>query len=136
MLKFEVIITAEFSYAPSIWMFYSRRLNNRINHIHERALRLMFKNYTSSLVELLPEGRSFRIHQRGLQKLAIKIFKAELGSAPGNMGNIFKITENLYDSKNETKLENKLKNVCNVRYGYETGPFVAQRIRSNIPKEY
>lgn len=117
-------------------MFYSRRLNNRINHIHERALRLMFKNYTSSLAELLPEGRSFRIHQRGLQKLAIKIFKVELGSAPGNMGNIFKITENLYDSKNETKLENKSKNVCTVRYGYETGPFVAQRIRSNIPKEY
>ena len=49
-LKFEqrkwllnAFITAKFSYAPVIWMFYCRKLNNRINYIHERTLRLVYK---------------------------------------------------------------------------------------------
>ena len=36
-------ITFHFSYCSLVWMFYSRRLNTRINHIHERALRLFIK---------------------------------------------------------------------------------------------
>ena len=46
-------ITAQFSYAPVIWMFYYRKLKYRINHIHERALRLVYKDYTSFFDELL-----------------------------------------------------------------------------------
>ena len=33
-------ITSQFSHCPLIWMFHSRSLNNKINRIHERALRL------------------------------------------------------------------------------------------------
>ena len=36
-------ITSHFSYCPLVWMFHSRRLNNRINHIHERALRIIYQ---------------------------------------------------------------------------------------------
>ena len=32
-------ITSHFSYCAIVWMFHSRKLNERINHIHERALR-------------------------------------------------------------------------------------------------
>ena len=45
-------ITSQFNYAPLTWMFHSRTLNNKINRLHERALRLIyedeiypFKNY-------------------------------------------------------------------------------------------
>ena len=40
-LLLNAFITAQFSYASVIWMFHSRKLNNGINHIHERALRLV-----------------------------------------------------------------------------------------------
>ena len=36
-------IISHFSYCPLVWMFHSRRLNNRINHIHERALRIIYQ---------------------------------------------------------------------------------------------
>ena len=45
--------TSQFFYVLVICMFYSRKLNNRINHIHERVLRLVYKDYTSSFDELL-----------------------------------------------------------------------------------
>ena len=31
------LITSHFSYSPLVWMFHSRKLNERINHIHERV---------------------------------------------------------------------------------------------------
>ena len=35
-------ITSQFSYCPLIWMFHSRRMEHRINKVHERALRLIY----------------------------------------------------------------------------------------------
>ena len=34
-------IESQFEYCPLAWMFHSRILNNRINRLHERALRLV-----------------------------------------------------------------------------------------------
>ena len=47
------IYYSQFSYVPVIWTFHSRKLDNRVNHIHERILRLVYKDYTSSFDELL-----------------------------------------------------------------------------------
>ena len=88
-LLLNAFITSHFSYAPVVWMFHSRKLNNRINNIHERALRLVYKDYTSSFDDLLATDNSFKIHQRNLQKLATEIFKVKQGIAPAIMNNIF-----------------------------------------------
>ena len=41
-------VTSQFSYCPLIWMFHSRRLNNKINSIHERTLRITYHDNTST----------------------------------------------------------------------------------------
>ena len=46
-------LTFHFSYCPLIWIFNSRRLDNRIDHIHEKALRVIYQDYNSSFKELL-----------------------------------------------------------------------------------
>ena len=38
----KAFITSQFNYAPLTWMFHSRTLNNKINKLHERALRLVY----------------------------------------------------------------------------------------------
>ena len=43
----KAFITSQFSYCLLIWMFHSRNLNNKINRIHERALRLVYHNNLS-----------------------------------------------------------------------------------------
>ena len=65
-LLLNAFITSHFSYAPVVWMFHSRKLNNRINKIHERALRLVYKDYISSFDDLLAKDNSFKIHHRNL----------------------------------------------------------------------
>ena len=34
-------IFSQFGYCPLVWMFHSRKINNRINNTHERALRII-----------------------------------------------------------------------------------------------
>ena len=50
----KTVITSQFSYCPIIWMFHSRKINNRINNIHERALRLTYKNNQTSFNPICP----------------------------------------------------------------------------------
>ena len=119
-----MFITSHFSYAPVVWMFHSRKLNNRINNIHER---LVYKDYTSSFDDLLATDNSFKIHQRNLQKLAIEIFKVKKGIAPAIMNNSFEFNDNLCSLRNDT-VYFKSRNVRTVRYGIETASFVGPRI--------
>ena len=70
----KVFITSQFSYCPLIWMFHSRNLNNKINRIHERALRLVYQN-NLSFAELLDLDNSVTVHQKNLQVLATEIYK-------------------------------------------------------------
>ena len=51
---------------------YSRTLNNKINHIHERALRTVYSDYKSSFNELLNKDDAL---QKIVQNLAIEIYK-------------------------------------------------------------
>ena len=77
----KAFITPQFSYCPRVWMFHSRTLNNRINKIHKRALRLVYKNETFlSFDDLLKRDRSVSIHQKNLQILATEIYKTKMTS--------------------------------------------------------
>ena len=54
----KAFIESQFNYCPLIWMLHSRALNNKINRIHERALRtyILIIIYLSknSLIKMAP----------------------------------------------------------------------------------
>ena len=75
-------VTSQFSYCSLIWMFHSRRLNNKINSIHERALRITYQDNMSTFQELLNKDNSLSIHHRNLQVLATEMFKIHRGLSP------------------------------------------------------
>ena len=57
---------SQFGYCPLVWMNHNRSLNNRINTLHERALHLVYSDFTSSFTELLKKDNSVTIHQKNL----------------------------------------------------------------------
>ena len=73
---------SQFGYCPLIWIFHSRRLNNKINPIHERALRITYQDHTSTFQELLNKENSVSIHHRNLQVLVTEMFKIHRGMSP------------------------------------------------------
>ena len=85
----KAFIESQFNYCPLIWMFHSRTMNNKINRIHERALRLVYSDHVSSFDELLKKDRSFSIHHRNIQGLAIELYKFFHGLSPSNTKNYY-----------------------------------------------
>ena len=66
---------SQFKYCPLTWMFHSRKLNNKINRLQERALRLVYNDFNSSFRQLLDEDNSFTIHHQNIQSLVIEMYK-------------------------------------------------------------
>ena len=75
----KVFITSQFSYCLLIWMLHSRALNNHINNIHERALRLTYKDNKSSYKQLLEKDHSVTVHHKNktYNLLVTEIFKVK-----------------------------------------------------------
>ena len=84
---------SQFNYCPLIWMFHSRNLNNKINRLHERCLRVIYNDKTSSFEQLLENDNSVSIHHRNIQTLAIEMYKVTNGLSPEIISEIFQITE-------------------------------------------
>ena len=82
---------AQFNYCPAVWMFHSRSLNNEINRLHERCLRIMYNDKHSNFEELLVKDNSVSIHHDNIHTLAIEIYKIANGICPEIMNNIFKV---------------------------------------------
>ena len=70
-------IETEFNYCPLTWMFHNGTLNNKINKLHERALRITYKDEKSTFSELLEKDKSVTIHERNIQKLPTLLYKVK-----------------------------------------------------------
>ena len=66
-------VISQFSNCPSIRMFHDRGASSKINHIHERPLRIAYQDFTSRFAELLLNDNSVSIHKRNLQMLVAEI---------------------------------------------------------------
>ena len=55
----KTFIESQFNYCQLIWMLHSRTINNKINHLHERALRIVCSDFKSSFEVLLIKDNSF-----------------------------------------------------------------------------
>ena len=74
-ILFKTFIESQVGYCPLVRMFHSRKVNNKINHLYECSLLIVYKDNYSSYVDLLLKDKSFTIHQRNIQSLAIELFK-------------------------------------------------------------
>ena len=132
-LIFNSFIISNFSYCPIVWMFHSRKLNERINHIHERALRIVYRDFTSSFQELLVKDNSVTIHQKNLQKLVTEIFKVKKNLAPALMNDVFEFIEKPYHLRENEHV--KAERIHTTRYGLETPSFIGPKLWKLVPQE-
>ena len=90
-----VCFKAQFNYCPAVWMFHSRSLNNKINLLHERCLRIIYNDKHSNFEELLVKDNSVSIHHNNIY-IAIEIYKVANGICPEIMNDIFKLRQNTH----------------------------------------
>ena len=114
-------------------MSHGRKLNQRINKIHERALRLAYKDHNSSFLDLLEKDNSVTIHTKNLQVLATEIYKTQNNLNPKILDNIF-IKRNLpYNLRHTNSF--KTFNIKTIKYGIEALTFRGPKIWEMVPQD-
>ena len=111
---FNSFIESQFKYCPLIWMFCSRKSNDKINRLHERSLRIAYKDFDSSYEELLSRSNSFTIHEQNIHCLAIEIYKVANGLSTGEFENLFNFKDQYTLHVPSVNTELKVKN--SIRY--------------------
>ena len=116
-------------------MFHSRNTKNRVNKIHEKALRLAYNDSPYlSFDELLIKDKSVRIHQRNLHLLATEIFKVKNEMSTGLTEDIFHFVNRPYDLRNNGMLCRKRNR--SVFYGTDSLSSLAARIWELIVQSF
>ena len=129
----KAFIESQFGYCPLVWMFHSRGINNKMNRIHERSLRITYNNKSSSFQDLLDKDNSVTIHHRNIRTLAIETFKVLHGLSPPLLNEVFVERNCNYNLRGNNFLNRR--RVNSVRYGTESVSFLAPKIWDILPKE-
>ena len=81
----KAFVTSQFEYCYLVWMFHSRGLNNRINALYERGLRITYGDRLSSFQDLLKKDNLVSIHYKNIQGLKTGMFKLKNNIATETM---------------------------------------------------
>ena len=77
-----------------MWIFHTKKLNNRINSLHEKALRATYQDKNSSFSESLNLDKSAFVHYRNIKYLLTEIYKVKMGLFSPILSDIFSSSEN------------------------------------------
>ena len=88
-LLYNSFILTNFNYCPLIWMFCGQAMNDRVNNVHKRALRVLLNDYTSSFEELLHRIEEVTIHDKNLQKLMLEEYRCMTSGNPSFLWEFF-----------------------------------------------
>ena len=62
----KTFVTSQFGQCPLVWIFHSRDINNEVNDLQERTLRVTYGDRSSSFEDLLKKDNSVSIHHRNI----------------------------------------------------------------------
>ena len=130
----KTFITSQLNFCPLVWMCHSRGLNNRINNLHERALRIVCQDKKSDFETLLKNDKSVTIHLRNLYYLVTEVYKVKNNISPEIMREILHFQENEnYNLRSGTHLASRNMTVSNL--GAKIWPLLPEELKngSSLP---
>ena len=89
--KIACLILIIANYCHLIWELHSQIMNKKINRLHERPLRIVYSDQSSTFEELLERDKTFSIHHKNIQSLAIEIYKFVNCFSPEIMNSVFNL---------------------------------------------
>lgn len=114
-------------------MFCSRTLNNRINKLHERALRILYRDDVSSFKDLLERDKSITVHEYNIKLLSIEMYKVKNGILPNALGDFISIRDLNYNLRNPSSFMRE--NVNTTHYGTESIRILGPKIWDILPND-
>ena len=131
-LLLKSFVQSQFAYCPLIWMFCSRTLNNRINKLQERALRILYKDDISTFAELLDRDKSITVHDHNIKLLAKEMYKVVYNILPNTLGEFLSIRDVRYNLRHPSIFLRE--NVNSTYHGSESIRILGPKIWELLPE--
>ena len=81
----------QFEFYPLAWMIYNKILNNRIQRIHKRALRIVYHEKTSSFTKF--------------QVIDTKLYEVKIAIAPDLIKKLFPLSMHTYNLRSSYEFD-------------------------------
>ena len=129
----KTFLESQFGYFPLIWMFHSRKVNSKINHLQERSLRIVYNDYIAAIEDLLKKNNSFKIHNKNILLLAIELFKVKKGIANPILYDIFPLRPIDYNLRSQTGFS--VSSVNTTHFDLNSLQYFASKVWNMVPLE-
>ena len=87
-ILYNCFILFQFNYCCPVWMFCSKTLQNKINQIQKRALRVVYNEPNLNLDKLVELDKTATIHIKNIITLLTEVYKITSGENPIFMNKI------------------------------------------------
>ena len=82
-------------------MYLSRQSNNLVNRVHERRVRLTYRNEINKEFQQILQGKNEpTVYQNNLEVLMTEVYKIVNGIAPPKINSLFKFRANVHNIRN------------------------------------
>ena len=130
-MLFKAFFKSQFNYCTLIRTLHSQTMNNKINHLHKQSLRIIYSDQRSTLEKLLERDRTFSIHHKNIQSLAIEICKFVNCLSPVIVNTVLE-ENNRYGLRNVYELDSR--NPRTVKCDTKTISYLPPKIWSIVPR--
>ena len=124
-------MSSTFQYCPVVWMFCGKVNGNKLEKLHERALRFIYKDNTSGYDELLLRSKILSLGLQRLRYLAIEVFKCIRGMNPPYLNEMFTIKDQPYNFRDQMMVA--LPKFKTQTYGYRSFRYYGGKVWNALP---
>ena len=129
----KAFVISQFGYCPLVWMSHSRSRNNKVKSLHERALRIIYRDRSSSFQDLLKKDDSVTIHHGNIQTLATEMLKVKKDIAMEIMKRLIASKMSAYELRNNNSFKRRRENPgC---HGTKLVSYLGPKICNLVPNE-
>ena len=134
MMIYRSFILSNFNYCPIVWHFCGIQNTRKMEKIQERALRFVYKDFTSTYDQLLKKGTCDMLYVSRLKMMAVEVYKIVNGIGPKYLTSLIEEDQGvLYNFRNNKILIQPTYNT--VTYGLNSFRYKAPKIWNNLPNE-
>ena len=130
---YNAFIRSNFLYCANVWHFgiYSNFL--KIEKVNKRALRVVFKDYTSSYPELLAKAKRNCIYVQNIHVILTECFQNVNSINPNILRNVFNFRNHNYNTRGIQILQ--LPQVNTITHGINSFRYQAPKLWNSLPDE-
>ena len=130
-LIYESFILSNFNYCPLVWHFCGKQNNGKLEKINERALRILYKNYTSSYTELLQVANSTSLLTSRLDNMTVEVFKCLKCVNPPILNDMFVTKSVSYSLRNPIRIIQPVRRTT--QFGIRSVSYIGAKLWNDLP---